>query len=471
MPNWTIHQGNVLDVLPTLPSESVHCVVTSPPYWGLRDYGTATWNDGDSSCDHLRPPTKPRDKRPNPSACGIGQGGPTWDAQELAARAYVDTCGKCGATRIDAQIGLEKTPDEYVARLVEVFREVKRVLRSDGTCWLNLGDSYAAGKTGRDDSGDNGRFGGPRIQPAMRKTPHGLKPKDLVGIPWMIAFALRADGWYLRSDIIWAKPNPMPESVTDRPTKAHEYVFLLSKSASYYFDQEAVRVPLARIWNDRNGGTWAHVSQQPQGSKAGHHSGDYPKPNLNGANIRSVWTIATQPFPDAHFATFPERLVDRCVSAGTSEKGVCVGCGVPWLRVIEKPAGLPRERDEIRNCPPDTESDGRNNISGAALVKWREAHPHIFKGWQASCKCNAVIAPATVLDPFCGSGTTGVVATRLGRNFIGIELNPEYVAMASNRIDAHNAQTELFTASQLAGDVVDPESAMEQTTLFSGVAG
>jgi DNA modification methylase len=463
MPNWTIHQGDVLDVLPTLPSESVHCVVTSPPYWGLRDYGTATWNGGDSNCDHLRPPTTPRDKRPNPSACGIGQGGPTWDAQELAARAYVGTCGKCGAVRVDAQLGLEKTPDEYVTRLVDIFRDVKRVLRKDGTLWLNLGDSYAAGKVGRDDSGNNGRFGGPRIQPTERKAPHqGLKPKDLVGIPWSVAFALRADGWYLRSDIIWAKPNPMPESVTDRPTKAHEYIFLLTKSASYYFDQEAVRVPLARIWNDRNGGTWAHVSQQPQGSKAGHHSGDYPKPNLDGANIRSVWNIATQPFSDAHFATFPERLVDRCISAGTSEKGVCVECEQPYQRIIERIEGVKHNRKVSHvpnNCPTKVDSTG-----------WRPAR-RTLNSWVLNCGHAGLPAPATVLDPFCGSGTTGVVATRLGRNFIGIELNPEYVAMANNRIDAHNAQAGLFTASQLAGDAIEPESTMEQTTLFSEVAG
>jgi DNA modification methylase len=371
---------------------------------------------------------------------------------------------------------MEKTPDEYVTRLVEVFREVRRVLHKNGTCWLNLGDSYAGSNGNGKTPQTNVNLTPDHFTPFQNVTgqrQQGLKAKDLVGIPWMVAFALRADGWYLRSDIIWAKPNPMPESVTDRPTKAHEYIFLLTKSASYYFDQEAVRVPLARIWNDRNGGTWAHVSQQPQGPKAGHHSGDYPKPNLNGANIRSVWAIATQPFPDAHFATFPERLVDRCISAGTSEKGVCAECGASYVRMVTDTTGYAtfkeseraRKGTSMRSSALET-LGLTTGTSNKSVIPTRRT-----TGWRSSCKCNAAITPTTVLDPFCGSGTTGVVATRLGRNFIGIELNPEYVAMANNRIDAHNAQTELFTASQLAGDAVEPEPAMGQTTLFSEAAG
>ena len=236
-----ITQGDALTILPTLPEESVQCCVTSPPYWGLRDYGTATWEGGEVGCDH------------------IPKGKPTWgegttNTSTLQGKASNDNheregykgsiCPKCGARRIDSQLGLERTPEEYVQKMVEAFREVWRVLRKDGTLWLNLGDSYA-GYHGNSKVPDNeapsnkaGYIENMRESTANR---NGLKPKDLVGVPWRVAFALQADGWYLRSDIIWAKPNPMPESVTDRPTKSHEYMFLLSKSERYYYDGEAIK--------------------------------------------------------------------------------------------------------------------------------------------------------------------------------------------------------------------------------------
>lgn len=293
-----IRIGDCRDILKTMPDASVHCVVTSPPYFGLRDYG------------------------------------------------------------VDGQIGLEASPDAFVAEMVAVFREVRRVLRDDGTLWLNLGDSYANdGKWG-------GSSGGKHV-PALHgnsgigrgKVTTGLKPKDLVGIPWRVAFALQADGWYLRQDIIWHKPNPMPESVTDRCTKAHEYVFLMSKSARYFYDAAAI----------------AEEGVIPAGTKAAKGSAErFNTPGVNSRppeykiydgmrNARSVWTIATQPFKGAHFATFPPELAERCIKAG---------------------------------CP-----------SGG-----------------------------TVLDPFGGAGTTGLVADRLGRNAILIELNPEYAALAERRI-------------------------------------
>jgi DNA modification methylase len=262
----TIIHGDALSSLQTLESESVQTCVTSPPYWGLRDYGH------------------------------------------------------------DSQIGLEKTPDEYVARLVEIFREVKRALKKDGTLWLNLGDSYAGG----------GRGGNPDESPHRKQAtntgsvigvtknpwpvPTNCKPKDLVGIPWMVAFALRADGWYLRSDIIWSKPNPMPESVTDRPTKSHEYVFLLSKSQRYYFDQDTVREPAE----------WARWGNQ---TCKKDYRGIQPidMDSLNdrreqGRNIRSVWTVATAPFSGAHFATFPPDLIKPCILAGAPVGGVVMDC-------------------------------------------------------------------------------------------------------------------------------------------------
>lgn len=213
----TIIHGDCLDTLPLLDAESVHCCVTSPPYWGLRDYGTATWEGGDSQCDHIQ------SQQPQSLAALADKHAPRvnprnpnrQDDESINARQYRDVCGKCGAQRVDVQIGLEATPDEYVAKMVEVFREVRRVLQKDATCWIVLGDSYSTAAS-------------------------GLPHKNLVGIPWRVALALQADGWYLRQDIIWHKPNPMPESVTDRCTKSHEYVFLLTKAARYYYDAESI---------------------------------------------------------------------------------------------------------------------------------------------------------------------------------------------------------------------------------------
>jgi DNA modification methylase len=296
-----ILRGDALAKLAELPAASVHCCVTSPPYFGLRDYGC------------------------------------------------------------EGQIGLEATPDAYVAELVAVFREVRRVLRDDGTLWLNIGDSYASG-------GGNTAMTGGKSDPARglamgfgslkRGIPIGLKPKDIIGIPWMLAFALRADGWYLRQDIIWSKPNPMPESVTDRCTKAHEYLFLLSKSERYYYDAKAIAEPSAYPGDERHLRTDRTIEfARPDGgsrARTGNPAGLY-------RNKRDVWTIATQPYPEAHFATFPPALVEPCILAGCPEGG-------------------------------------------------------------------------TVLDPFGGAGTTALVADRLGRNAILIELNPEYAAMAHRRI-------------------------------------
>jgi len=304
-----IYQGDCIDILPTLETNSIQCCVTSPPYYGLRDYGCA------------------------------------------------------------GQIGLEGTPDEYVEKLVAVFREVRRVLADDGTLWLNLGDSYSGSMKG---SGGNdpersckqvtnsGSYFGSQVDNA-RKINTGLKPKDLMGIPWRVAFALQADGWYLRQDIIWAKPNPMPESVKDRCTKSHEYIFLLTKSARYFYDAEAVREQ-SKPWiaDRKDGQSSARVATLP-GDKR-ETKVEYRKyAELKGANRRSVWTITTKPFKEAHFATFPEEIPRTCILAG-SKKG------------------------------------------------------------------------DTILDPFSGAGTTGVVAEKLNRKYIGIELNPKYVKMSDDRI-------------------------------------
>jgi DNA modification methylase len=358
---WRILEGDCRTMLRTLPERSVQTCVTSPPYFGLRDYGTGEWEGADSACDHLgavrgsKSSTLKNDGRPNP-----GQ-----NEYERDVRVpYRDECRKCGATRVDKQIGLEPTPDEFVQALVGVFRD-------DGTVWLNLGDSFCstapgtvnaperiAGKGGRD-----GERGAARAR-ARVDTPTGMKPKDLMGIPWMVAFALRADGWYLRSDIIWSKPNPMPESVTDRPTKAHEYVFLLSKGPRYFYDADAIRE--TSDWGRENNPEWQHQRSETNGRKhptnRNGKSGGFTEWSAEqGRNKRSVWTVATQPYPGAHFATFPVKLIEPCILAGCPEGG-------------------------------------------------------------------------TVLDPFAGAGTTGVVALRHNRSFIGIELNPEYVELARDRI-------------------------------------
>lgn len=302
-----LYHGDVLDVLSEMPSESVQTCVTSPPYWGLRNYGE------------------------------------------------------------ERQIGLEDTPAQYVWRMVEVFRQVHRVLRDDGTLWLNLGDSYANGHTGAPGatstlSGNGHRGGGPKTHAVSQvsRSAANLKSKDLVGIPWRVAFALQDDGWYLRSDIIWNKPNPMPESVTDRPTRSHEYVFLLTKESRYFYDHEAIREP--SITND---------SRRPYGSDGAFHmasrskwqagAGTQRSSDATKRNARSVWSITTKPYAGAHFATFPPELPERCIRAGS-----CVG--------------------------------------------------------------------DTVLDPFSGAGTTALVARKLQRRSIGIDLNADYLSMASERL-------------------------------------
>lgn len=304
-----IFNGDCLDVLEILDDSSVNCCVTSPPYFGLRDYG------------------------------------------------------------VDGQIGLEPTPEDYVSRLVEVFREVKRVLRDDGTLWLNLGDSYSSG--GRTTQCKSSLRHGENCNTSRPPVIPGIKPKDIIGIPWMVAFALRSDGWYLRSDIIWNKPNPMPESVTDRPTKSHEYIFLLSKSKKYYYDKDAIREQysensISRYSRKFTSNTASSMATQNPSVKID----GYISANPMGKNKQTVWTVNTSCFNGAHFATFPEELIKPCILAG---------------------------------CP----------VGG------------------------------TVLDPFFGAGTTGLVALKNDRKFIGIELNPKYVEIAKARLDSLLTQTTL----------------------------
>lgn len=376
--------GDCLESLRTLLDCSVHCVITSPPYWGLRDYG------------------------------------------------------------VDGQLGLEKSPEEYVANMVDVFREVRRVLRDDGTLWLNLGDSYAAqrggttppaetlagGENGWMDDGsrvNRGRHDG--YNPSRNAGAIGLKHKDLVGIPWRVAFALQADGYYLRQDLIWAKPNPMPESVRDRCTKSHEYLFLLSKSERYYFDGEAIKESFAdeRMGNPGGGGQYSVGSGRNDAGalKTGVWNADGL---ATGRNRRSVWSISTSPYKGAHFATFPPRLIEPCILAGTSAKGCCPTCGKPWERITER-TKLRRQRPNDYTKRTGEEGTGNSCANSVAGVEMKTT------GWQQSCKCEpAEPVPCIVADPFGGSGTTGMVAAYHGRDWLLFELNPEYAALAEQRI-------------------------------------
>ncbi|HQP72034.1 MAG TPA: site-specific DNA-methyltransferase, partial [Methanoculleus sp.] len=328
---------------------------------------------------------------------------------------------------VEGQIGLEPTPEEHVEKMVEVFREVRRVLRDDGTLWLNYGDCYAA--SGRKD--ENGCSNRSEFPEMPGRSPSGpLKPKDLVGMPWRIAFALQADGWYLRSDIIWSKPNPMPESVTDRPTKSHEYVFLLSKRPRYFYDADAIRE--AHKEPNRGNGERDRVNYNTGGIIGRGRVGEYEEGvrlyNPAGRNRRTVWEIATQPMPDAHFATFPEALVEPCIKAGTSERGCCPECGAPWRRVTE------RGENTGKNGRYDASETTLRNDAAKHSGRIGETPVHTV-GWQPSCTCGREeTMPCVVLDPFGGSGTVAKVARDLGRSSISCELNPEYVEIAKKRL-------------------------------------
>lgn len=344
-------QGDCRTALRELPDKSVHCCVTSPPYFGLRRY--------------------------------LPEGHP------MAAR----------------EIGQEATPADYVKTMVLVGREVWRVLRDDGTFWLNLGDCYARnGGTGT--CGPNALVG---------NTVSG--EKELLGIPWRVAFALQDDGWYLRQDIVWAKPAPMPESVTDRCTRSHEFMFMLTKAPRYYYDCDAIRTDHKEASLERfpDGGEDTDNTKfdkaNPQSKRLGNlRNGSNPL-HAAGANRRDVWVVASAPLKESHFAPFPPKLVEPCILAGTSARGCCPGCGAPWKRIVEK------------TSIPDTTAKGSRFDIGKT-------------GWTPTCGCGrADTVPCTVLDPFGGSGTTGKVALELGRSAILCELNPAYLPLIQQRTD------------------------------------
>ena len=433
---------DVLTGLRSMDDGSVDCCITSPPYWGLRDYGLSSqvW-----------------DVRPKKSSriC-TGGGKHKWgDLQEkhnvreetihgkarTTDRFYGEPsrkfngnhqkhtsgqfCQLCNAWR--GSLGLEPKPELFISHLVQVFREVRRVLKDSGTLWMNMGDSYASQPAS---TGISFRRDRAKVVPYSRNLEE-FKPKDLIGVPWMLAFALRADGWYLRSDIIWHKPNPMPESVTDRPTKAHEYVFLLTKSAKYFYDSEAIKIEQSPKLAATGSGIknndlfQAAMCDLPRDAKV---------------NKRTVWTIPTAPFPGSHFATFPEKLITPMIKAGSSEYECCADCGKPYERVVEKE--VPGTRNVASKYP------GAHTLT-TIKYKHGSAGP-ISKttGWKKTCKCETKArVPAVILDPFAGVCTTPLVAEKFDRAWVGIELSEDYCKIAKDRLEQATMQMKLFSIS------------------------
>jgi DNA modification methylase len=485
-----ILQGNCIQTLKGLPAGSVQTCVSSPPYYGLRDYGTAQWEGGDPECDHAH-------KRGGNGAASKKQ----TTSEGTQDYQYKDHCPKCGAIRIDEQIGMEATPELYIQHLVEVYREVWRVLKDDGTIWVNIGDSYNSigHKKSSSGYGTTGLAGGKAQShtPLRRESGwKGAKHKDLIGIPWMLAFALRADGWYLRRDIIWSKSNPMPESVDDRPTTAHEYIFLLSKRPRYYYDNEAIKEPAKGDQTNGGNTSWRgertipaekrkngqHKNLQPDGQNPNSmhiaRAEGEPEKQYSKKNKRSVWEVATKPYKEAHFATYPEDLIEPCILAGTSERGECPTCGTAWERVIEHHL-VPTDKaaktfviDE-RDINADAQDQGSNRqkdghkpgyISADVTLGWRpscscyglpiigdqpsqpsdpkkqKAYEKTITAWRAQWEelkpqydqCETV--PQTVLDPFNGSGTTGAVSIKHRRKYVGCELKADYIKLTERRL-------------------------------------
>jgi len=437
MSKITIHQGDALMVLRSMPEESVHCVITSPPYWGLRDYGLEpiVWG---GQPDHIHTWSA------TPCPDGNGDGLSLHRDKHAGRQRDATSPGfcECGAWR--GCLGLEPTPELYVEHLLEIFQKVRRVLRKDGTLWLNIGDSYATGAgqgfvPGGGGQGNRWKHETGHQQPNRLKIP-GLKPKDLCMIPARVALALQADGWYLRSDIIWQKNNPQPESVMDRPTKAHEHIFFLAKSEHYYYDTEAIKEPAVTTRPEL-----LEFGPRPARNYPGHindrrrrpSDGQSHKAQPTGTrNRRSVWTISLRAYKGAHFATFPLELPTICIKAGTSERGCCSRCGTPRKRIVESIGGRDWRNDRMVRIGIIDEKLGEDsNKRGRSHEPLNNIKKQITLGWQSSCSCKADDSiPAVVLDPFFGAGTTGLAAAGLLRDCIGIELNPKYCEMARRRI-------------------------------------
>lgn len=374
----TFLQGDAKDRLQDLPEESVQTAVTSPPYWGLRDYGA------------------------------------------------------------EGQLGLEPTPEEYVENLVDVFGELKKVLRPDGTFWLNMGDSYYNYRPGKGQnmgkqSVSNTDQDLPENCPRRANKIDGLKEKDLVGMPWRLAFALQEDGWYLRSDIIWNKPDPMPESIKDRPTSSHEFIFLFAKNKDYFYDHDAIKEPLKEASKERyNYGFGGKKNEKLKETGENSTAVVGEREATEGKNKRDVWTVTTDSFTGAHFAVFPPDLIEPCVKAGTSAAGQCTNCGAPLRRQTET------EKMERNREDPLTESKFQNAGGRQGCANDHKGTKSETVGWQKTCDCEtSETERQTVLDPFSGAATAGIAALKNGRRYVGIELNEDYIELSKKRIRDH----------------------------------
>ena len=489
--NIKLFHGNSLNVLRELPERSVQCVVTSPPYFGLRQYSTVRWIGGDPYCDHVADPSATK-KFGNHE---FNENRPSREATKMPGY-YADVCPKCGAQKIDEQLGNEETLDEYVSNLVAIFREVKRVLRDDGIVLLNLGDSFAG--SGKGVMGDGTIVGGEK-----QKTNYGtmvggikhyyvqdgLKNKDLMLVPFRCAMALQSDGWYLRNAIPWIKRNPMPGSQQDRPTTSTEYIFLLAKSEHYFFDMEAVKRPTAAASVARakravgtshknlNGapGQTPHTLAQPREHGAGEADSmralreydfflDSLQYILDGGqgmlcdDDLLALVVNVKGYKGSHYATFPELLAETCIKAGVSAVGGCPKCGAPWERVLEKTPATSKK------CPKtdalyQAQGGSGEKITGTIGMSGggRVDGTSITISWRPTCNCNpewrdldylaldkvqALLlsddefkpVPQVVLDPFNGAGTTGLAALELQHEYWGIDLSADYLDQSIKRL-------------------------------------
>lgn len=463
-----IIQGDCLSVLPTLPKNSVQCVVTSPPYFNLRSYSTVQWIGGDPNCDHVA----------NPNATKVF-GNPEFNENRPSREAtktpgyYMKTCPKCGAGMADEQIGNEETLDKYIANLLVIFGEVRRVLSDTGILLLNLGDSYASQGGGQVvNSINSNRKGGSDTQNSgnSRSTPIGFKPKDLMFVPFRVAMALQEDGWWVRSIIPWIKINPIPGSQGDRPTVSTEYVFLLSKSQRYFFDMEAVKRPTAdssiarakravgeNKYYEGAPGQKAQALSQPReygegeiGTVRSLRESDFFFDSLQSIldgeqgllydEDPLAFVLSTGGYKGAHYATMPQRLAEICVLAGTSEVGECPHCGAPWKRIIERNLqSQTMHNGDWENDAQDMTivgSRGRLRVGLDRKTLEEKCPGYITLGWKQTCSCpEHEPVPQTVLDPFSGVGTTGLVALKNRRRYVGIELSQDYIDQTWKRFE------------------------------------
>jgi len=438
-----IFNGDCIDVLRGMDAESIDMCITSPPYWGLRDYGTAEWEGGNSDCNHSQAKEKSRyDYSLNSSPIQKptrGTDAPKWK----------DKCPSCGAIKKDSQLGLEPTYQEYIDKLITIFDEVKRVLKDTGTCWVNLGDTFASGNRDngkvdltRLDSKEGRNVGKWHVQPNRQGC--DVTAKSLIGIPERFAISMTDAGWIRRNTIIWYKPNCMPSSADDRFTVDFEYLYFFTKKKKYWFEQQfdpydpasladfeaRKKRGMLRWGTGEKSKYWGE--KQYDGDKSDRSRDQFY--SKEGRNKRCVWKIPTQSYSDAHFATYPEELVYTPIKAGCPQY-ICKKCG--------------EARETISNCPVIPEyckkyldgEQGDKKQSGSLIgwvtnskyKEWKKQNPTKFV--LSNCGCNAGFKDGTVLDPFMGSGTTLKVARELGRNGIGIELNPEYIEMAKKRIN------------------------------------